>query len=185
MWGAEIWGCALLGIAFISFLVIQGATLWLQVELALMEGALLGMLVVSRRRRRFLDSNLAPLEPVNDNNHDRKQQHAIIQRVLLCMMVVAPLILGSSQSALVNSAFRVAQLRKDNATIQIQKQWASRLTTRGQCEAPSFLGEEYREFVGINVLLRSVGTKVTIELPAHGEKKASSLAIPAEHIVVE
>ncbi len=185
MWGAEIWGGALLGIAFIGFLVIQGAALWLQIELALMEGALLGMLVVSRRRRRFLDSNLAPIEPVSDNGQDRKQQHTIIQRMLLGMMVIAPLILGSSQSALVNSAFRVAQLRKDNATIQIQKQWATRLVDRGQTASPSFLGDDYREFVGINVLLRSVGTKVTIELPAHGEKKASSLAVPAEHIVVE
>lgn len=31
MWSAEIWGGALLGIALIGFLVIQGAALWLQI----------------------------------------------------------------------------------------------------------------------------------------------------------
>lgn len=185
MWSGEVWGGALLGIAFIGLLVAQGATLWLQIELALMEGALLGMLVVSRRRRRFLDTNLVAVESINDNGHERKQQHAIIQRLLMGMMIIAPLLFGASQFALVDSAFRMAQLRKDKATIQIQKQWAPRLTDRGQTAEPSFLGEDYREFVGINVLLLSVGTKVTIELPAHGDKKASSLAVPSEHIVVE
>lgn len=185
MWSGEVWGGALLGSVFIGFLVTQGAALWLQVELALMEGALLGMLVASRRRKRFLDTNLVPIELTDDNCRERRKQHGVVQRLLTGMMIVSPLLLGASQLALVDSAFRVAQLRKDKATIQIQKQWASRLFDRGQTAAPSFLGDDYSEFVGINVLLRSVGTKVTIELPAYGDKKASSLAVPSEHIVVE
>ena len=145
----------------------------------------MGILVASRRKRNFLDAGLAPTDAINDDTDDRKKQHTILQRVLIAAMIAMPMLFSSQHFVFAEAAFRGAQLRKDKATVQIQKQWAPRLVERGRTAAPSFLGEDYREFVGINVLLRSVGTKVTIQLPAYGDKKATSLSIPSEYIVVE
>lgn len=185
MWSGEVWGGALIGLMLIGFLSPNWSALWLHLELVMCEGALLGILVASRRKRKFLDAGLAPTEAINDDTDNRKKQHTILQRLLIAAMIAMPMLLSSQHFVFAEAAFRIAQLRKDKATIQIQKQWATRLIERGQTAAPSFLGEDYREFVGINVLLRSVGTKVTIQLPAHADKKAASLSIPSENIVVE
>lgn len=185
MWGSEVWGGALVGLMLIGFLSPNWSALWSHVFLILIEGALLGVLVVSRRKRNFLDAGLALKEAFSDDLDERKKQHIILQRLLIAAMAFMPLIGGTQYFTFAEAAFRVAQLRKDKATIQIQKHWAARLVDRGKTAAPSFLGEDYREFEGINVLLRSVGTKVTIQLPAHGDKKAASLSIPSEYIVVE
>ena len=47
----------------------------------------------------------------------------------------------------------------------------------------SFLGADYVQFRGVNVLLRSVGDKVVIELPT--DKATTKLSIPSDSIFVE
>lgn len=82
-----------------------------------------------------------------------------------------------------DAAFRLAQLRKDNATIHVKVPWAARVGKSTLPQSQSFLGGDYVEFKKVNVLLRSVGQKVVIELPNAAGK--TRLSIPADAIYVE
>lgn len=113
-------------------------------------------------------------------------QKRLFQRVLLGMLFLSPLVLAPNKDFIVDAAFHVAQLRKANATIQIKTTWAARLHAAGLESKASFLGSDYLEFQKINVLLRSMGTKVVVELPPTkaGEKNIN-LPIPSDAIFVE
>lgn len=107
------------------------------------------------------------------------------RRLSLGALLITPLLAGPPDFSLVDSAFRATQLRKDNATIHIKKPWANRIASSGLRPQASFLGDEYAEFQKVNVLLRSVGTKVVLELPGADGKRPAKLSIPADVVHVE
>lgn len=98
-------------------------------------------------------------------------------------LAIAPFFLAQNRTFLVDGAFRVAQLRKDNATVHVKSPWSDRVAMSRLVHDKSFLGAEYVQFKGVNVLLRSVGAKVVIELPT--DKATTKLSIPSEAIFVE
>lgn len=77
----------------------------------------------------------------------------------------------------------MAQLRKDNATVHMKSPWSDRVAMSKLVHEKSFLGADYVQFRGVNVLLRSVGDKVVIELPT--DKATTKLSIPSDSIFVE
>jgi len=107
-----------------------------------------------------------------------------VYRTLLGLICALPLLLGEHSGFLISSAFNLAQLRKNNATIHVKLPWAIRVLESTLVPQRSFRGEDYAKFVGVKVLLRSVGTKVIIELPQNAGKPIN-LPIPSDAIEVE
>lgn len=185
MWDGAIWGGAALGLLLCAGLSASLEQFGFHVLVALVQGFLFGCLLISRRRNSFRETGLASVDWHKDASADQKSRYRVIQFVLVLMIVIAPMLVGRSQLSLVDAGFRVAQLRKENAVIQIKKPWGKRLLERGKKSSPSFLGDEYSQFEGVRVLLRSVGSKVIIELPAYDQLPTRSLSIPSELIFVE
>lgn len=185
MWDSAIWGGAGLGLLLSGLLSANLEQFAFHILVALVQGFLFACLLIFRRRNRFRETGLASVDWLEGASSDHKSRFRVVQSVLALMIIIAPMLVGKSQMSLVDSGFRVAQLRKDNAVIQIKKPWGQRLLERGKTSSPSFLGDEYSQFEGVRVLLRSVGSKVIIELPAHDQMPARSLSIPSELIFVE
>lgn len=93
------------------------------------------------------------------------------------------MLLAPEKLFLVNAAFRLAQLRKDSATIHVKAPWSARVAQSNLPKSQSFLGGDYVEFKKVKVLLRSVGQKVVIELP--NASGITRLSIPTDAIYVE
>lgn len=157
------------------------ATLWLGGPLVQGTGVML-FLIVSRRHKHFRSGVVVPNYSDKVAAH-RRSDVALARKALVCWLAIAPLVLAPEKLFLFDAAFRVAQLRKDGATIHVKSPWAARVAQSTLSKAPSVLGSDYVEFRKVNVLLRSVGQKVVLELPmANGVTK---LSIPADAVEVE
>ncbi|MYN04248.1 hypothetical protein GTP41_19330 [Pseudoduganella sp. DS3] len=151
----------------------------------LMQGLLIALLLGVQQRLAVLDVNLV-LGGSNAEEIDRKRaNNRFAQKCFFIGLVVCPMLLAPNRTFLVDAGFRIAQLRKDNATIHVKKPWADRVANSTLKQRSSFLGNDYVEFDHVDVLLRSVGTKVVISLPQASDKPVTRLSIPSEAIVVE
>jgi hypothetical protein len=140
------------------------------------------LLIVNRRHQHFESDLLVPnwrdqLTPT------RRRDTVVTRRVLWSWLAIAPFLLAPEKLFFVDAAFRLAQLRKDTATIHVKAPWSVRVSESSLPKASSILGSEYVEFKKVNVLLRSVGQKVIVELPT--KSGVVKLAIPADAIYVE
>lgn len=157
------------------------AALFLSVPLAQGAGAAF-LLMVTRRQQHFESGVLVP--NYSDQPSAAKRSDVVTaRRVFYIWLAVAPMLLAPEKLFLVDAAFRLAQLRKDGATIHVKAPWSTRVGQSTLAKEPSFLGSDYVEFRKVNVLLRSVGQKVVIELPTAAG--ATRLPIPADSIYVE
>lgn len=120
-----------------------------------------------------------------DADLEKTERIRSVQKALACMLVVGPLLLAPDKMFIVDVAFRVAQLRKENATVHVKAPWSVRMETAGLKAADSFMGADYKEFKPVPVLLRSLGNKVVLQLPQHKEAPALKLAVPVNSIYVE
>lgn len=150
-----------------------------------MQGLLVAFSLGVQRRLRVLDVGLVMNGNDDAERNRRRNASRMAQNVLLVGIIFCPMLLAPNRTFLVDAGFRIAQLRKDNATIHVKKPWAERVSRSTLTPRKSFLGEDYQEFENVNVLLRSVGTKVVVALPKIGDKLAAPLSIPADYIVVE
>jgi hypothetical protein len=161
---------------------LSNAAVFLSVSL--LQGCLVIFLLVVRRRWEYLRVGLVLQNESAEVIQRRRLTILNVHRVLLGLIVIAPLLIGPDRTFLVDAAFRVAQLRKENATVHVKKPWATRVSVSTLETGKSFLGDDYVEFKSVKVLLRSVGEKVIIELPQYSGK-AIKLPIPSESIYVE
>jgi len=157
------------------------AALFLAVPLA--QGAGVVFLLVVTRRQRHLESGVL-LPEYSDRSIASKRRDAVTaRRVFFVWLVLAPMLLAPERLFLVDAAFRLAQLRKDSGTIHVKAPWSARVAQSSLPKSASFLGSDYVEFKKVNVLLRSVGQKVVIELP--NASGVTRLSIPTDSIYVE
>lgn len=157
------------------------AAVFLIVPLA--QGAGMMFLLVVNRRHNNLESGVLMPDYSERSILNARTQTATARRVFFVWLAVVPLLLVPEKSFLVNAAFKLAQLRKEGATVHVKAPWSSRVAQSTLPRAPSYLGSDYVEFTRVTVLLRSVGQKVVIELPT--ASGVTRLSIPAESIYVE
>jgi hypothetical protein len=151
----------------------------------IMQGLLVALSLGVQRRVRVFDVGLV-VEGSNGAEIDRKRiANRMVQKCFFVGLVVCPMLLAPNRTFLVDAGFRIAQLRKDNATVHVKKPWADRVSLSTLKPQSSFLGDDYVEFENVNVLLRSVGTKVVVALPQASDKPVTRLSIPSDAIVVE
>ena len=155
---------------------------WLFLLVPLVQAVGFFLFLVISRRYRHIESGL-----ITDEDHQtpgvRREDLVFAKRIFFVWLVVAPMLVLPDRLFLVKAAFQLAQLRKDGATVHVKAPWASRLEQSSLVAKESFLGDEHRRFDGVDVLLRSVGDSVVIELPS--ASKRASLAVPKDSIYVE
>lgn len=157
------------------------ASLWLGVPL--MQGIGVVFFLTVLRRQEHFDSGVVVPDYSDGPTAGRRNDAAMARRAFVIWLAIAPLVLAPERLFLFDAAFRVAQLRKDAATIHVKSPWSDRVAQSTLAKAPSVLGSDYVEFKKVNVLLRSVGQKVVLELPtASGFTK---LSIPADAVEIE
>jgi hypothetical protein len=157
------------------------AALFLAVPIA--QGAGVVFLLVVTRRQRHLESGVVLPEYSDRSIVTKRRDTVIARRVFFVWLALAPMLLAPEKLFLVDAAFRLAQLRKDSATIHVKAPWSVRVAQSTLPKSQSFLGGDYLEFKKVNVLLRSVGQKVVIELPS--TSGVTRLSIPTDAIYVE
>lgn len=167
---------------FIYFSAQQAhAALFLAVPLA--QGAGVVFLLIATRRQRHLESGVLLSEYSDQSIVTKRRDTVIARRVFFVWLALAPMLLAPEKLFLFDAAFRLAQLRKDNATVHVKAPWSVRVAQSTLPTSQSFLGGDYVEFKKVKVLLRSVGQKVVIELP--NTEGITRLSIPADAIYVE
>jgi hypothetical protein len=157
------------------------AALFFAVPIA--QGAGMVFLLVVTRRKQHLESGVLLPEYRDRSIMTKRRDTVTARRVFFVWLVLAPLLLAPEKLFLVDAAFKLAQLRKDGATVHVKAPWSVRVAQSTLSKSQSFLGAEYVEFKKVNVLLRSVGQKVVIELPS--ASGVSRLSIPSDSIYVE
>lgn len=153
--------------------------------MVLLQGMVLALLIQVRARIRSRSSGLFLTQQTGEEQRNSMAQLRSVRAALVLVLFVVPLMCSPTKVSLVNAAFQAAQLRKENATVHVKKPWAERVARSQLKAAKSFLGDEYVEFRQVNVLLRSVGTVVILELPAVGSTRPVKLPVPAEAVYVE
>lgn len=186
MWETPVIALAVVGFLVWFFYVASRPTegvIFLAQPLA--QGVLVTGWLMTRQRLRLLQTGLVFPSEGDDLIERKKANIHVVRKALLIAFVTVPLLLAPDRMILVDAAFRMAQLRKDSAIIHVKKPWANRVEVSTLTPEKSFLGDEYVTFEKIKVLLRSVGSKVVIELPQAADKPATRLSIPSEAIFVE
>jgi hypothetical protein len=185
MWDESLIGGAL--VCFLIFGLYAASTGWKALAflgIALFQGGLVALFLILRRRGQHIQSGVI-LEGVPHVDPVTAHQDVTAgHRVFLCLLILAPMMLAPNKKTFVEAAFRLAQLRKDNAVVEVKKEWGARMARSTLKQRASYLGSDYVEFDGVNVLLRSVGDKVVVELPQSG-KDPVNLSIPKEAIFIE
>lgn len=170
-----------LGLAFYAFRDLVGAAFFL--ALTLVQGFSVAMMLMVMRRHSHLESGVLLDGVAPQEIQAKKEDTGKARRFFWVWLAIAPFVITQNRYFLVDAAFRVAQLRKDNATVHVKSPWSDRVAMSKLVREKSFLGGDYVEFKGVNVLLRSVGDKVVIELP--NDKTTTKLSIPSDLIFVE
>jgi hypothetical protein len=150
-----------------------------------LQGFFGGLLLAARRRLKLDASGLSlsdrmPNERLSQNMGEIR--HAMY--AILAAWIVMPMLLGQNHNAIMDAAFRLSQLRKDHATIHVASPWSERLTAAGMKPHESFLGANYARFEDVTVRMRSIGSRVVLEVPS-SRKKALFINIPRQSVEVE
>jgi hypothetical protein len=186
MWDVLVAVAGVCGLFFIGFYIWKNPKIgWIALLLSLCQGLLVAMGLWLRRQHTYLQSGLVVATDIPSDPDRKLATVRFMQRPLIALLFVLPLLIGPERMFLVDAAFKIAKLRKDNATIHVQKPWSVRVSVSTLQPTESFLGDEYVQFKNVKVLLRSVGEKVVIELPQTGSAPAVKLPVPSSHIIVE
>jgi hypothetical protein len=183
LWSFPMWMAgALGGVLFLVLLALKRPDqIWYYAGVVLIQGFILALWLVARRRLSALAlSSIAG--PQADG--EQRRQLRVVNIAFIGMLISCPALVGLSPTLLVDAAFRMAQLRKDKAEVHAKQPWAQRLADAGLKGQPSFLGPDHLRFDDVKVLLRSVGSKIVLELPLPGGG-AKPVAMPAEAFHIE
>jgi hypothetical protein len=184
MWDISVVIVGGFGLVILTLYILNNpAQNWTALFTSVCQGMLVALVLWARRQHSHLQSDL--LVSADKSHRDTAESFAIRQFVFMAFLVVFPWLIGPNQTFIVDTAFTVAKLRKDSATIHVQKPWSIRVSQSTLKSSESFLGEDYVRFTKVNVLLRSVGEKVVIELPQGEKQPPIKLPVPATHIFVE
>lgn len=194
----EVWITAVMGIWFLAGFSLNGGPKWYWlVPLALWQGFLVGACLIMRRRQDYYASGLGAAAVISDKS---KREHRFALRVFVALLLFFPLVVMPGRQGFIDTAFRWAQLRKNNAVVHIKAPWTALVEQGGLPGQASFLGPQYKRYHGTTVLLRSLGDSVVLSIPtglpdpksvkpgtvivieAHQLKK---IAIPATDIWIE
>lgn len=184
MWVFPTWLIALLSALFsltlFRFKLVDVLTYG---SIIVLQGFIGGLLLLIRRKLRFEASGLSMAAVPGERSTDPigLRQGAYF---LFAFWLLAPILIGQNQGNFVDAAFRVAQLRKDHATVHVAVPWNKPLADAGLHAGASFLGSTYVRFDDVTVRLRSMGSRVVIELPT-ARGKHRYIRIPRASIEVE
>jgi hypothetical protein len=187
MWSMPVWIVA--GIAVI-FVVASSIRLSLSdviqyLSILVLQGFLGGLLLVIRRRLQLDASGLSLLDrKLGDKQPQNMGSLRQVMYAFLGIWLLAPMLLGLNHETLTGAAFRLAQLRKDHATVHVAAPWSQRLADAGLKPHESFLGTNHARFENVTVRMRSIGSRVVIEVPS-AQRKARFVNIPRGSIEIE
>jgi hypothetical protein len=183
LWSFPMWMAGVLGGGFfIALLALKRPDqIWYYAAVVFIQGFILSIWLLARRRMSALtlDSIAGP-----QADGEQRRQLRIVNIAFIVMLTSCPALVGLSPTLLVDAAFRMAQLRKDQAEVHAKQPWAQRLADAGLKGHPSFLGPDHLRFDNVKVLLRSVGTKIVVELP-QPDGGTRSVAMPSEAFHIE
>jgi hypothetical protein len=187
MWSLPVWIVAGPAVLF----VISSSIAWdpsagvLYVSIIALQGFLGGLLLVMHRRLQLDASGLRlPDRGLADKHPQNMSSLRQVMYFFLGTWILAPMVLGLNHDTLANAAFRLAQLRKDHATVHVAAPWSQRLKDRGLTPQASFLGTEHARFEDVTVRMRSIGARVVLELPSK-QGKAGLISIPRQFVEIE
>lgn len=171
--------CAVLGCLFLLPLGLNDPeSLWRHSAVILLQGMLgFGYLSLSRLAS-FKASGLIVEGPKKTAIH----QSSSAKYVILLMMGFV-LIFVAPQQQLSRLTFSMAQLRKERALVHIKSPYDRILVRDGAKPEPSVLGAEFTQFREVDVLLRSIGERVTVRYKTNSGTVTKSL--PKESIFIE
>lgn len=185
MWSFPVWVCAIIalivGVLLLRSEPIKAVT---YAAIALMQGAFAGFLLITLARRRFDRTGIAvprveATAPAHRATNLRQAAYAF-----LGIWLLGPFLFGKNQGSLIESAFKLAQLRKDHATVHVATPWDTRLTALGLKSKESFLGLTHARFDDLTVRIRGVGSRVVLEVPAK-TRGSIFVNIPRQFVEIE
>lgn len=185
MWAFPVWVVASIAVivATLSF-KIDGKWLLIYGCIVVVQGVLGAILLVFNRRLQFDDtgislSNHRVEHPEHNPKSFRKFRYAIV-----VLWVLFPFIMSKEVDGFVGAAFRLAQLRKDHATVHLASPWDLRLVEVGLQRRDSFLGADYARFDDVIVRMKSIGSRVVLEVPSQ-PKGTTFVSVPRQFIEIE
>lgn len=184
MWDLSVVMVGGMGLVLLTLYILSNPSQhWTVLFTSICQGLLVALVLWARRQHLHLQSGL--LVSTDGKDRDAPGSFATPQYVFTAMLVILPWFMGPNKTFIVSTAFSVAKLRKESATIHVQKPWSIRVAQSTLEPSESFLGENYVRFTKVKVLLRSVGEKVVIELPQGKNQPSIKLPVPATHVIVE
>lgn len=195
MWDPLIFALGLIGLYLLLAIGKAGHAAWqYYVVIPVLQGFLYAGLLIYAHMGRVVSSAFRSSMGIATPTHDEAffKDHRF-RKILLSLIFLSPLVIGKAvgevgPTVFADAAFRTAQLRKDRAVIHVKKPWSDRVAQSGMEQQASFLGDDYRAFAKVDVLLRSIGQKVVIRLPTSSGgsgKSYENLSIPSDSIYVE
>ena len=149
------------------------------------EGILIALWIEISRTLETKEIGLLLEHSAPDEQKEAIYRLSTVRTGLPIALLLVPALAGPQEFSLIDAAFQMAQLRKMDATVHVKQPWVDRVARSTLKPGPSFLGDDYREFKHTNVLLRSVGNIVVLELPTNKADRTTKLPIPAESIYIE
>jgi hypothetical protein len=141
------------------------------------------LLLWAQRDLNYFRAGVLVSDEESDSTARKVRVNVVLRRFAVAWLLLMPFALTPLQGFFVDSAFTLAQLRKESATVHLKAPWSTRAALSTLTKGPSFLGSDYVEFKNVKVLLKSVGQKVVIELP--GATGVTRLSVPSDAIYVE
>lgn len=185
MWSLPVWGAAAIAVALVATQPIRigwyGIVMYACV--LSLQGAMGGMLLAMYRGIRLNESGLRLTDHARLDGENPTDFRGFTY-VLGGMWILAPGLIGLANDSLMNSAFRMAQLRKDNAVVHVAVPWSQRLIVAGLQPRESFLGADYARFENVTVRMRSIGARVVLEVPSN-KHEVRFVNIPKQHVEIE
>lgn len=171
-------------IIWIAYTISQPLKGFQFILLPLAQGVFVASTLQVQSRINTLEVGIVSGSESEGEREKKKRATKVLLSAMIAILVCCPLVLNPSHSSLVEAGFRIAQLRKENATVHVKQPWAERVELSVLEGEKSFLGDSYKKFSRVTVLLRSVGSKVVVELPQPG-RPTERLAIPSSEIEIE
>lgn len=142
MWDVPVAALGCTGWFFLGTYLFQNpGSAWVAVVISLFQGMAVAMVVWLRRQRGHALSGLVVTLTAPSDPKRKAEGLLFAQRVLAAFIFVFPLIVSLERTALVDAAFKIAKLRKDDAIIHVRKPWSIRISQSTLQSSPSFLGE--------------------------------------------